>query len=351
MKQRVLFWDNVKGILILLVVLGHLIYTYADKLPDSPAAQIYNFIYSFHMPAFVFCSGYFSKSERSRSGEALLKLILCYLLFNTAMLFFAYFYLGSSVKILSPYYSFWYLLSMVSWRFLIGKLGDVKGILILTVLISFAMGCSKEFTNLLSIRRTVAFFPFFTAGSLLDRNKVGRFLERRKPWHMAVSFLALLAVAAVAFWAVVRSGLTDSAALMGAYGKKSTVLNRLLIYAISAAIMSGLFLTVPDRKLPLLTGFGRNSLLIYLVHRSIAIIYYKELFPAKSYSPIYLLYALICSVIICWVFSLEPLNRLFNSTVDRAAAAVATGSKAGKWILALILLGFAGVILMAGLTE
>ena len=351
MKQRDLFWDNVKGILIFLVVLGHFLYSYANKIPDSMAAHIYIFIYSFHMPAFIFCSGYFSRSERARGSEALIKLVLCYLAFNTAMMLFSHFYLGSSIKTLTPYFSYWYLLSMLAWRFLIGKLGKVKGILVLSVLISLAMGYCNEFPNMLSIRRTVAFFPFFVAGYLLDPEKVAGLLKRRTPRSMIVSAAAVLAVAAVAFWAVVRFKLTGSATLMGSYNATGTIFHRLLIFAISAAAIAGMFLVVPNCQIPLLTRSGRYSLLIYLVHRFITIFYYKEIFPAKTYTRIYLLYALIATVAVCWAFSRRPLNRLFITTLDRAAAAVDQGTKAGKWIIGLILLGFLGSLILRGITA
>lgn len=57
-NKRSLFWDNFKGILIVFVVLGHLLENFFEvpKLKD-----IYLFIYLFHMPLFVFVSGFFSQ--------------------------------------------------------------------------------------------------------------------------------------------------------------------------------------------------------------------------------------------------------------------------------------------------
>ena len=121
MKQRSTFWDNYKGILIFLVVFGHFIYTYALNLPASLAADVYSFVYCFHMPAFIFCSGYFSRSERSRGKESLTQLLLYYLVFNTAMLVFANQYRNISASFVEPYYSYWYLLSLIVWRLSIGQ--------------------------------------------------------------------------------------------------------------------------------------------------------------------------------------------------------------------------------------
>ena len=57
LKQRINWVDNFKGFLIILVVLGHVI-QYSCDLYDY--SHLYNYIYSFHMPAFMALSGYVS---------------------------------------------------------------------------------------------------------------------------------------------------------------------------------------------------------------------------------------------------------------------------------------------------
>lgn len=55
--QRLVWADSLKGILILLVVLGHAIQgVYTDNVETD---RLWNVIYSFHMPAFFAISGYF----------------------------------------------------------------------------------------------------------------------------------------------------------------------------------------------------------------------------------------------------------------------------------------------------
>jgi len=74
-QGRTPYWDNIKGILILLVVFAHFLF----GLQSSPVIDwLVDAIYFFHMPAFVFVSGYFSKSAHSKSPEALLKLLSAY---------------------------------------------------------------------------------------------------------------------------------------------------------------------------------------------------------------------------------------------------------------------------------
>lgn len=55
MKERILWLDNLKGVLIFLVVLGHCL-QFTSQNPDSDL--LFNFIYLFHMPLFMFLSGY-----------------------------------------------------------------------------------------------------------------------------------------------------------------------------------------------------------------------------------------------------------------------------------------------------
>lgn len=54
-KKRIYKYDNVKALLIFLVVVGHMT---TDYVSDSMLVRnITLWIYSFHMPAFIFISG------------------------------------------------------------------------------------------------------------------------------------------------------------------------------------------------------------------------------------------------------------------------------------------------------
>lgn len=74
-KNRKYNYDNLKGILIFLVVVGHLLYTYNYMNPKN-AEKITLFIYTFHMPLFMIISGLFSNKKTSK--EKLLKNIVLF---------------------------------------------------------------------------------------------------------------------------------------------------------------------------------------------------------------------------------------------------------------------------------
>ena len=81
-KSRVFLWDNVKAILILLVVVGH----FAEQF--TPVSNIMNSIflmtYTFHMPLFIFVSGLFAKSS-IKKGKLQIHKVFSYLILFYAL--------------------------------------------------------------------------------------------------------------------------------------------------------------------------------------------------------------------------------------------------------------------------
>lgn len=72
MSKRIVWADALKGLLIVLVVLGHSIQASKIQLCESFINDyLWNLIYSFHMPAFIAISGFVAyrvKSSSTASG-------------------------------------------------------------------------------------------------------------------------------------------------------------------------------------------------------------------------------------------------------------------------------------------
>ena len=109
-KVRSGYWDNMKILLIFLVVLGHYFgygFVYGDLsegrwiIPNA----VYGFVYMFHMPLFSFVSGYFSKNLDKCRRRAVPQYLIPYILFNTLCVVMNYFLLGVPLvnPILQPY--------------------------------------------------------------------------------------------------------------------------------------------------------------------------------------------------------------------------------------------------------
>ena len=80
---------------------------------------MFNFIYSFHMPLFVFLSGYFTRPEEmtEKAVRGAFHFLSLFILFD--LLMWLVFPRDVNYRtILTPQYAMWYLLSMFYWRFL-----------------------------------------------------------------------------------------------------------------------------------------------------------------------------------------------------------------------------------------
>lgn len=78
LKERVEYIDIAKGIGILLVILGHVVYD--GNYPMKGAGSISDFIFSFHMPLFFIISGFCIKDSKKLDKSVLLKMARIYLL-------------------------------------------------------------------------------------------------------------------------------------------------------------------------------------------------------------------------------------------------------------------------------
>lgn len=58
--KRIYKWDNLKCFLIVMVVVGHFVNQYAPISDTMKSISL--FIYSFHMPLFIFCPDYYRKN-------------------------------------------------------------------------------------------------------------------------------------------------------------------------------------------------------------------------------------------------------------------------------------------------
>ena len=323
MKERSSFWDNYKGILIILVVFGHFIYESAVGLSGSFANDLFKFIYAFHMPAFVFCSGYFSRSERARSTHAIVKIFLYYLVFNTAMMLFFYGVYGTPLQLLTPYTSYWYLLSLIAWRVIIGHTAKIKGIIPIAAAAALLVGFWGEFSNALSLARTVAFFVFFLLGYRFEEAQFSRLLQLRARIHPILRWLFAAAAAGTVF--VVLSGipLHVYTLTMMPYSAASQMIQRTGIIAVAVGAIFIMLIVVPEKKVPILTKLGRNSLFIYLAHRFITLIF-DRFFPVSGYSYLYVVYAAAATVVTVLLLGSDRINSFVSALFEKMTTAVLT---------------------------
>ncbi len=263
-KAKIPYWDNFKGILIILVVFSHCLFDY-QSIPLI--GVVTRAIYLFHMPAFIFTTGYLSKSQKARSSGSYFRLLTLFFVFSLVMMAGNYIVNSSDLRFLTPYNSLWYILAVIAWRFTAERLSKVNGIVIWSVVLSLAVGLFPDVDNMLAAARIFAFYPFFIIGYKFPVEKFERFLGSRRVGHCLLGWLILLVSAVVAIAAAAKLKYSTNDLLMNSYESAGDVIRRVIMLSVSALVIIGMVLAMPNRKFPLITTAGRYSLWIYLFHR------------------------------------------------------------------------------------
>ena len=260
--------DNLRAVLIFLVVLGHLYDTV--RFPTSVFQT--TLIYSFHMPTFAFISGVCFKYRGPDDRRTLKNLLFPYVVFQLVWYLFFHYVIknGQELQFLTPFYAQWYLLSMVFWyaaATLLGNLGP-KGeaaVMVVGILLALEVGYDRNAFYFLSASRTIVLFPFFYLGVIFSRHESLRDFCRGIPAKILGLFLA---VAAVVYY-VLRRGSFNCLWLMNVYPYESLGYNwqvRWIILALAVWIILFLMAWLPGKKIPLLTWIGQNTMPVFVLH-------------------------------------------------------------------------------------
>lgn len=266
--------DNIKVLLIFLVVFNHIIAFNLVKV-DTVVRYVWYAITIFHMPAFVFISGYLSKKPQNVLKN-FKNLLIPYVLGYT-LTWYSQIWLGRSVdyEILRPTGSvMWYILALFIYRLTIEALGKIRFIVPLSILFALWAGTRPEFTTFLSSSRIVVFFPFFVAGYLWKSEYITAIRKFKGKW-------ILVAISGVLLWAIPNYMIPNEmgiAIFRGNHGYQlcgltdpQGVILRLLMYLVSFVVVYTMLALVPDIKLPL-TYVGRHTMGIYFFHYPIMIL-------------------------------------------------------------------------------
>lgn len=265
--NREYLYDNIRGILILLVVLGHALEYF--RLDNIVGEFFYVFIYLFHMPVFIFISGYFSKNLAKGRSTAVETFLVPYLLLNMVLSLIMLAIGKIDVfTILSPGWTLWYLYCMFIWRLLLPDLVKVRRILLLSFVIGIFSGFLTEFGTYMALARTLGFLPYFLAGYFMDRSLLEKIHRLR--WRKVISIGIILVGLGVAyFW--VHTDLPpeilwrDRSFLLFKLPIYQNILNSVLLYLVGFAFVF-VFLSLAAPKPHFFTSWGQKTLAIYLLH-------------------------------------------------------------------------------------
>ena len=287
-KTRISKWDNAKCLLIFLVVLGHFADRYAS---DNVRVQgLFVAIYLFHMPAFFFVSGLFSK-RTIQSGTVpwgkiapyyFLSIVLNYYRvltqrpWNPSLEFHLFRYNNVS----------WYLFTLFVLflaSFYLKRLHAAIA-LFLALCTSLLIGYIDGLGAWLALYRIGNFLFYFFLGYVVDPSKFKEFIEKRPVKALSGVIMAGFLIICYKYpreLYVYRKLITgansyaDTNVGAGMFAWTYRLVNIVLVLIIVTAFFS----LVPSERIKLVTETGRRTLAIYFWHLGLVeIIVHNDVF-------------------------------------------------------------------------
>ena len=298
-RHRWPLFDSAKFVLILLVIFGHTFEQYGSL--SAVQRGIYFWIYSFHMPVFVFISGRFSKAvpNRDQMRTTVRRVLVPLIIAQVAYYTFNFLVLGKPIvlgeMIQKPYWILWYLLSLFFWRVFLPYLHSMKHPLLIACTLGLLAGYSKDINYTLSLGRTFAFFPFFVLGHYTS----AQWIEcLRRPIVQLLSGALLLAgMYGIYLYQNSIQMFWFYASLPYSSSIRYTIDVRAFHYMYAVITCYAVLAVLPTWRW--LAALGRNSLYPYILHGFWILLFAKyKLFAALPVYPM-LGVALLVGILLC----------------------------------------------------
>lgn len=336
--------DNIKGVFIFFVVLGHLL-DFLEEADIPFAIGVRTFIYFFHMPGFIFMSGYLAKSFSGKrfKGEKLLGFAWLYLLFKDSIELLHYVFdrpyfedgtgrisvmaglvifagvftlvtawaynrfpifqcafiaavIGISLIKVNIFYvgaAPWYLMSLILWHIIIYLTQHMtpKYVLAASIILAAVLDYQDEIGKFLSLSRTINFLPFFLLGFYMTREQFYKIVNHRALKVILPLFFVITMVFVLKNGVYIRENfgvllyaVSSYDVLPDAYYTYGPFLTILWLIA-ATFLMFAVFIVCP-RKKSYLSQLGQATISIYVLHRLFKdILYYAGFYDHLSSNP------------------------------------------------------------------
>lgn len=312
LSKRNYLWDNMKAVLIILVVMGHLL---EGSRMILPAAYVLDYIiYSYHMPAFLFVSGYLSKSY-FKNGKIkdykLIKLAGYYIMMQILFIFL----LGlfghdiTKLSLLRPTRGLWYLLALLFYYFMIPIIKKVPFYVTipLSILLSVIISFESQAGSLLSIHRIFVFSPFFITGYYTTDIIIKSIKALKRKNRILLSLICFIFSSSINVYQNIPIHIffgKDNFQNLGITNFEWGTTLRLCSMCSAFFMILSLILIIPQRKTPI-SYIGENSLYVYLLHLPLTMLLMDSSLINKFAinTPINLLTLILFSILLSAIFA------------------------------------------------
>lgn len=300
--------DALKFFLIFFVVLGHSIPRFGGGNLDYLESSIY----LFHMPLFVMLSGYLYNKQPTRKfwkGEfALLASLMMFELINGVL---NYLFRHTIIPLFQPYWTLWYLLSLIYWRLIVQYIPSKwLNHRCIVMCVSIALALLTPFLPIgyiVSFQRTFTFLPFFLMGYYIRQSNSLSKIRSVSIWKS----IGVIGVCLFVCCLFIFVGMPVMQILRGADSYRECYLPIMFaislkgILLVTSLLISLALLSVFRTSNERIAREGRNGLSYYLYHAPIIEFMMMPLseWCSLEHSTVLVIIFTICNLLVCSILS------------------------------------------------
>jgi fucose 4-O-acetylase-like acetyltransferase len=309
--------------LVVLVVVGHS----WTLLPsdDGLGSWTYDFLYAWHVPAFVTVTGYLSRSfewTRARLWSLVTTVALPYVAFEGLYALYRHEVGGVDLQRLwaNPHWPMWYLAALFFWRLMTPLLKRMPGKVVVAVAISLLAGLYAN--DILDNARIFGLLPFFVLGLKMHDGHWNLLRTRRARFYGFGGLLVLLVLARFSGswleteWFYYR---TRYDALDPNNVRAIVIRMSLLITGLVGAFS---FFAIVPRTRTWFTSLGAATLVVYLFHGFVVLGAEFAGFSgwAANHMPLAWVLTTVVAVLLALLLAWAPVSTRLNVLVDPVGA-------------------------------
>ncbi|MGP5396844.1 acyltransferase family protein [Arthrobacter rhombi] len=266
LKRRDQRLDIAKGLLIGLVVLGHLLEGTNFWSANTVRLPL-TIIYAFHMPAFAFLTGVTGtpKNLVRRVGPLVVLLVLFQLLYFGATRVLKP---GAEFEWDAPFWMLWFLVAMIWWLLLTPIIDRFpRASIVASTGLAIAVTTAPWIGYPLSLGRAIVFLPFYAVGYVYGKRVLNWCMSAPRVLRGAMVTAAASSMVGL-YFAHLKHGWfygSMSAESLDTSPAEGLVIRSGLLLVAVLGTMAFLML-VPQRESPGLAMVGRHTLPVFLLH-------------------------------------------------------------------------------------
>ena len=338
-RQRDYWFDNIKGVLMIFVVIGHMTASFYSV--SGGIKYIYDCINSMHMGTFLILSGYMSKGRVARKDYVgvINKNIIPYITAQVFLYVYANliprgfkgmaieFFDCSTFSFFIPIYQLWYLMAVIIFVLVTIKLKpERRPVLFMIGAIALTLICGAiPQVKIFRLTKIISHYPFFLLGYLLPKDFMLALRNKKK--------LIIAALAVFAGYAYFMSRQDWVVNIRSIYGLSGTyksggelafgihpVFGRLAMI-LFIPIVAFAFYTVMPRCKTIFSKLGQNSMYIFVLHSLVVcgfrcLNYEHGILKKYLMTPTAKALFLVFSVAVAFILGSELIRKIFRPLLE-----------------------------------